>query len=84
MRNPLPQCQASHGQARQWALGACTLGHTIEGLEGVTRLNVCISPQVLSSLPCLCGGGGEGVEGKAWDSLFSDLDEAPLHTSLEQ
>ena len=29
-------------------------------------------------------GGGEGGGGQAWDSLFSDLDEAPLHTSLEQ
>lgn len=73
-------------------LGASTLGYTIEGLEGITRLNVCISPEVLSSLPCLCGGRGEvkgvggwgGGGGKAWDSLFSDLDEAPLHTSLEQ
>lgn len=66
-------------------LGAGTQGHTIEELEGDTRLNVCISPEVLSSLPCLCGGGG-GREwrGEAWDSLFSDLDEAPLHTSLEQ
>lgn len=37
---------------------------------------------VLPALPLW--GWGEGVEGKAWDSLFSDLDEAPLHTSLEQ
>ena len=50
----------------QLVLGAGTLGHTIEGLEGVTRLNVCISPQVLvlPALPLWGWGGGGGGEGR--------------------
>lgn len=50
------------GPGQPWTsqvLGASTLEYTIEGLEGITRLNFCISPEVLSSLPCLCGGRGE-------------------------